>query len=41
MELNHYEIQINQEGGNYSPGIKIKKDHRGFLSGEGYICWEF
>ncbi len=41
MELIFYEIQISQFGTNYSPGIKIKKDHRGFLTGEGYICWEF
>ncbi len=41
MEITYYEIVVSQMGQNYSPGIKIKKDHRGFITGEGYICWEF
>ena len=41
MELTYYEIVVSQMGHNYSPGIKIKKDHRGFITGEGYIYWEF
>ncbi len=41
MEITYYEIAVNQMGHNYSPGIKIKKDNRGFVTGEGYICWEF
>jgi len=40
-KITNYEVQISQRGHNYSPGIKIKKDQRGFLTGEGYICWEF
>jgi len=40
-KITYYEVQISQRGRNYSPGIKIKKDQRGFLTGEGYICWEF
>ena len=40
-KITYYEVQISQRGHNYSPGIKIKKDQRGFLTGEGYICWEF
>ncbi len=41
MEITYYEIAVSQMGHNYSPGIKIKKDNRGFITGEGYICWEF
>ncbi len=41
MEITYYEIIISQMGQGYSPGIKIKKDHRGFITGEGYIYWEF
>ncbi|MCK5051678.1 MAG: heparinase II/III family protein [Candidatus Cloacimonetes bacterium] len=41
MEITYYEIIVSQMGQSYSPGIKIKKDHRGFITGEGYICWEF
>ena len=41
MEITYYEIAVSQMGQNYSPGIKIKKDKRGFIIGEGYICWEF
>ncbi len=41
MEITYYEIIVSQMGQSYSPGIKIKKDHRGFITGEGYVCWEF
>jgi hypothetical protein len=41
MDVSFYEIQISQIGKNYSPGIKIKKDNRGFVTGEGYVSWEF
>jgi hypothetical protein len=41
MQFTFCEIIVSQIGQNYSPGIKIKKDHRGFVTGEGYICWEF
>ena len=41
MDFTYYEIIISQIGQNYSPGIKIKKDTRGFVTGEGYVSWEF